>query len=244
MNKKQLTHNQKIDFYLEGLNKGLANSLLLYGQAGCGKSTAIMNFMDRHGYSSGEQYKYLQNYTTPIQLFKKLKEVNGLKNPKILILDDIEDALKNTQIIGILKGACWGVGKNNERIVCWNSSSLKDEAKQFVFKGKVIIIVNAINTNNPLIQALVDRGFYYGITFTKQQTTDLILKNAKLPYQKINYQSRMMIANFLISQQYNIQNLSLRLLSKAYNLFLLSPSHWRQLLKECFVNQGKGSELL
>ena len=216
--------------YITGLAKGYGNSLIVVSKAGYGKTETTMETMKILGYEEKVNYLYLNNYITPVELFQKLQEVNKLQEPKILILDDIEETLKNMRIVGILKGALWEV--NGHRRVNWNSGTYKITEKEFEFQGRIIFLLNQLNKKNPLINALKDRGFYFEFDLTFEEMMKLMEEKANLPYQNIPYNKRKEIIQFLIKNSNNSPNVSLRLLPKAYQLYLISPNHYQHLIKE------------
>lgn len=216
--------------YIEGLAKGYGNSLIIVSQAGLGKTETTIETLKQLNYVAGVNYTYLSNYITPIELFKTLHSVNKLKEPKILILDDVEDTLRNPRAIGLLKGALWAV--NGHRKVMWWSGTHLLKEKQFEFTGRIIFLLNSFNRRNPILNALKDRGYYYEMKFNNGEMLKLMEEKAKLPYQNIPLNKRKEIVFYLQKIANNSPNITLRLLPKAYQLFQLSPNHYKHLIKE------------
>jgi len=212
--------------YILGLSQGYSTSLIVNSPAGLGKTETTLEMMKELGYEENQNYKYISNYITPIELFLLLEEVNKLDNPRILIVDDGEEMLKNERAVGILKGALWE--SNGRRRVNWLSGTYKIKNKEFNFEGRIILLLNKINRKSALISALIDRGFYFEFNLTKQEKLQLLRERAKLPYQNIPFNKREEIVDF-ISKVGKEENFSLRVLPKIYNLYLLSPNHFREL---------------
>lgn len=213
--------------YITGLSKDLATSLIVVSRAGLGKTELTLRTMKELGLVEYEHYLYYANYITPRALVSVLEGVNDLKHPKLLILDDGEDTLKNLQTIGILKGALWEA--NGKRKVFWTTSK---EQIEFEFNGRIIFLLNQLNKKNSLINALRDRGFYYNFNFTNKEIIELIDKRSDLKYHNISHHQRKKIVDYLRGITKGSAKITLRLLPKAYNLYLLSPNHWRRLVQE------------
>ena len=213
--------------YIIGLSKGYGNSLIVVSRAGLGKTETTMETMKELKLEEGKHYTYANNYITPRALVELLLRVNALQEPRMLVLDDIEDTLKNPESVGVLKGALWEV--NGKRRVSWLTS--KDELG-FNFTGRIIFLLNYINKKSPVINALKDRGFYYEMDLTLSEMTALMEERAKLPYKDIPYNKRKEIVQFLQKVANNSPNITLRLLPKAYQLYQISPNHYQRLIKE------------
>lgn len=214
--------------YITGLTKGYANSLIIVSKAGYGKTETTIETLKELGIEKGKQYLYLNNYITPVELYQILMGVNALQEPKILVLDDIEDTLRNLRAIGLLKGALWEV--NGKRQVSWYSGTYKIKEKSFDFQGKIIFLLNQFNRKNPVLNALRDRGLYYQMDLSVDEMIKLMDERAKIPYQNIPYHKRKEIITFIQKVAGKSQDITLRLLPKAYNLYLLSPNHYKDLI--------------
>ena len=216
--------------YLIGICKGYSNSLVVCSPAGYGKTELTLSTLKELGLEENEHYKYISNYITPVELYLLLEEVNQLKEPRILVLDDVEDTLTNQRSIGLLKGALWASG--GKRIVGWRSGSYRIKNKEIEFEGKVIMLLNQFNSKNPLLNALKDRSFYYEIKLEPFEIIELIKERAKLPYLNSSYIQRRKVVELLEKLKQN--DLTLRSYPQAMNLFLLAPNHYQELIQEMF----------
>lgn len=223
-----MKHHDVLEKFIAGLAKGYANSLIVVSKAGYGKTETTINTLHGFGYKEGEHYTYLSNYITPVSLYNRLQDVNQLQDPKILILDDVEETLKNPQVVGLLKGALWGV--NGKRKVCWVSNTTKIDKTEFDFHGKIIFLLNDFNKKSPVVFALRDRGFFYQMEMTNEELIKMMEERAKEPYKNIPIEKRKEIVQFLIKVGGKSSNITLRLLPKAYNLYLVSPNHYKELI--------------
>jgi len=225
-----MTQHDLLKRYILCVAKGYGNSLIVVSKAGLGKTELTMETMGELGFREGQNYIYVPNYITPVELYLLLEEVNKLQDPKILILDDVEDTLKNRTTIGLLKGALWQV--NGRRRVSWRSGTYKIEEKEFDFQGRIIFLLNQLHTKNPIVNALKDRGFYFEMEMTLQDMFKLMRERAEMPFGDIPINKRREIASYLIEVGKSTKNISLRTLPKAFQMFQISPNHWRELLKQ------------
>ena len=214
--------------YIDGLTKEYANSLIVVSKAGQGKTSITIQTLQEMGLKESEHYSYIANYITPRALVDVLDGVNRLKAPQLLIMDDIEDTLKNLQAIGLLKGALWEA--DGKRRVFWRTTK---EDISFEFTGRIIFLLNYLNEKSVIIQALKDRSLYYEMDLTPDEMAEMIFQRAEeREYNNIPKNKRIEIAEYIQKVAKGNSNVSLRLLTKAYNLYLVSPNHWQKLVVE------------
>jgi hypothetical protein len=217
-----MTQFELLKRYIEGVAKGYSNSLVVVSSAGFGKSETTLATLKNLGLKENQDFIYTSNYITPVELFLLLQENSN----KIIVLDDCEDTLRDPKAIGILKGALWSVvGK--KRIVNWLSGTYRIKNKSFEFSGKMIFLLNQINEKSSLIRALKDRGLYLELSFTKQELVELMRKKIENDYQNVSSKVKNDIVEII--QKYG-NNISLRTLPKAIQLYLLSPNHYQHLI--------------
>ncbi len=205
--------------------KGYSNSLFIIGNGGMGKTEAVSQGLNSLGYKEKENYIYLSNYTTPRGLISLLQEVNKLQPPRLLIMDDISNSLRNPIVVEILKSCLWEF--NGKRRIIWKTH--RDNI-EFEFQGKIIIILNYLNAENPLIASLIDRSSFYEIKLTHQEVRELILERAKKPFANIPAQKREEIAKYICQVGINSKKFSLRLLPISFSYYLSSPHHYKNLI--------------
>jgi len=174
-------------------------------------------------------YKFINNYSSPLELYNILRNVNDLQDPKILVIDDGEEILNSTRSVGILRSALWST-PDGIRKVCWSSTSSKVETQSFEFKGRVIFLGNKLNLKSSLIQALVSRGLYYHLEMENSEMLELIKERSEKPFRKLTTSQRKKIVSYIGEVGKFSDKLTLRTLTQAYQLFILSPNHWRELL--------------
>lgn len=228
--KKSLKKHQIIYKFCEGLKKDLANSLLLVGEAGIGKSESVLTSLKELRLKEDEHFKYLNAYSSPLEFYHLLEEVNEeLASPKLLVLDDSEEYINNKRILALLRSALWG-NLEGRRVIHWNSP--RAENRNFEFDGKLIILLNELNLENNLIRALVSRGFYYHLKLSNQEKIALMKDRIQEPYKNLEFRQRKKIIDYIEKIGRYSDKLTLRTLIQSYNLFILSPQHFQTLIKE------------
>ena len=228
-----MTQHELLKRYILCVARGYGNSLIVVSKAGLGKTELTMDTLAELNFEEGKHYIYVPNYITPVELYLLLENVNKLQDPKILVLDDVEDTLNNKTTIGLLKGALWAV--NERRRVSWRSGTHKITKKEFDFEGRIIFLLNQLHTKSPVVNALKDRGFYFVMDLTLQDMFKLMKERAEVPHEGIPLNKRREIVDYLVNVGRNTKNISLRTLPKAFQMFQISPNHWQELLKQEIV---------
>jgi len=138
-------YENAINLFLNSEKKGL----LVFGDKGKGKTFNTIRILEK----LNKDFELVKGHITPLQLYKKLFEnSNG-----ILVFDDITDMLKDKKKMALLLGALDKLGE-----VSWLSSNMfLDLPSKFNFNGKIIIILNKIDVNNEVQEALYDRCIPY-----------------------------------------------------------------------------------
>jgi len=219
-----MKQHQLLQLYVEVIAKGLTNSLIVQSPAGYGKSETTFKALKMLGLQKGVNYVWESGYLTPKGLLNALRRVNLISSPRILVLDDIEDTLKNLQTIGLLKSALWEI--DGTRKVFWQTNR---EHIEFEFKGRIIFLLNKINENNPIVKALIDRSLYYQMDLTKDEMINLMREKIR-EFNELTYQQQQKIMKFIV--KVGGENISLRKLPLAISLFKFSPNHYQELLNK------------
>lgn len=224
-----MTQHEILKKFVLGIKKDLANSLLVVGSAGTGKTETVLSGLKELKLTEGEHFKYLNNYSSPLEFYHTLGEMNELKEPRILILDDAEEFINDKRILGILRASLWA-GTDNKRIIHWNSPRAKETS--FEFAGKIIFLLNELNLKNSLVCALISRGFYFHFSLTNQEKLELMRKRAEKPYRDLSKKERQRIMNYIEKVGEFSGKLTLRTLPQAFSLYILSPNHYQTLVAE------------
>lgn len=228
MPKKKLKKHEIADKFIRGLLQGHINSFILIGRGGTGKTEVVLKTFDSLNLKENKHFKYINSHCSPKRFYQVLKEVNKLENPKCLLLDDFDLVLKNRTIVGMLRSALWGDLKGNRK-VSWYSTTTKED-EEFYFKGKIIFLLNELKMNDPLIKALVSRGFYYNITLSNPEMIGLMRRRIQLPYLKLTFAQRKKVLDFIVRIGADSKRLTLRTLELGLSLFNSTPNHYQRLL--------------
>lgn len=212
--------------FIQVLVEGNNHSLIVVSPAGYGKTETTLDFLKEMNLIEGKHFKYIPNYITPKGLVEELEEANKLINPKLLVLDDVEDTLRNIRSVGVLKGALWAT-PDGRRKVSWITSR---EKKEFYFTGKIMFLLNHFNPDGSIMNALKDRSMFYNIELTNEELCELMAERSKVSYEQIPLLQRQKIAEFIQKVGNGSKKLSLRLLPKAYQMYMVSPNHWQGLI--------------
>lgn len=213
--------------FITSLVKGGNTCLIVKGEAGIGKSETTMRALNDLGYKKGEHYRYLNNYASPKAFFDFLSRSQYLKDPKILVLDDPEEMLKQSKIVGVLKGALWSV--DGQRVCNWVNNG---KNTSFNFTGKIIIIVNRFEEKFNLLNTIRDRSLFYEMRFTQEQLIELVRKRAaEQDFRNIPIGTRLEIVEYVIQRSAG-RRISLRNFPIALDLYLGNPDNWKRLLEE------------
>lgn len=210
--------------YIKGIVLGYSNSLVVQSLSGMGKTENLLKTLqNEYKLVRDEHYYYFNGYATPKAIVGLLQAVNRLAEPRILVLDDFEESLKSMQAVGILRSALWET--NGHRQVLWATSR---ERISFDFKGKIIFLLNKLNLNNPIVQALASRGFYYTMEFSRQEILQMMREKAKVISPEITYHQKMRLIGMIA--KVSDDKLNLRLLPQAIALYRLNPQKVEQLI--------------
>ncbi|MEX0596196.1 MAG: hypothetical protein WD512_06815, partial [Candidatus Paceibacterota bacterium] len=150
------------------------HSLIISSPPGFGKTSLILEEMNKLCYEQNEDYKYITGHITPMKFYEMLSESRTLKNGGLVILDDCDTLLTNKTSVGLLKSALSEA--NGKRMVTYDSRVIIE--KEFNFEGKIIIITNHLNKNKVLLP-LCDRSFVYDFELDKDEL--LVYIKEKLP---------------------------------------------------------------
>ncbi len=211
------------------LNDG-SSALIVLSKGGLGKTTYIFNALKKKKLQHKKHYLYYNSYFTPLGFYQTLIKTTYLKQPKLLILDDVELILQDKQIMNFIKAATWE--NQNGRIINYVSSAKKSKIPDSInFDGKIIMLLNEMPKNNPILQAVKDRILFCELKWSNQQILDYMQqKIVNQPYKNLSYVKRIKIFNFIKKHFNSKTNLTLRLLIKSYNYYIFSPNNWQELV--------------
>jgi hypothetical protein len=150
--------NERFDFLTDFVNMvadRTSPSLLVTGEGGLGKTytvnkalkdAGLQNASEMIGYGSDDVlmehqsrrvYSVVKGYSTAKGLYRTLYENRN----RVLVLDDVDNVLRDPVALNLLKGA---LDSYDKRIISWNAESSGDDdlPRSFEFRGGIIFISN------------------------------------------------------------------------------------------------------
>ncbi len=153
MNKKYELLNEG----LKALSESAINLLILKGDAGTGKTYFTLKYVK----DKNLNYKYINNYATPLAFYKIIYENRG---KDIIIFDDVQ-SIGDQKIRSMLKSVC-GELDNGKRIVSYYSTSpileQNDLPPSFELDVNIVLIFNdSISGFEPIVNRGITIDFFF-----------------------------------------------------------------------------------
>lgn len=195
-----------------GLYLKRKQNFILISGGGLGKSTLIREIM------RGKEYLFVNSKSTPLQTY--LNIYSRKEKHIYAIFDDINDLLKSSITISMLKSFC---DLEPIKQINYNSTSpLLNEVKQSCsVEGNAFIILNKLNLNNSEIKPLLDRCFVCQFEPTKEE----IFKEMVRISSKYECEGIKEILGF-IRENMKYVDISLRTFVKAIELYKFNKERW------------------
>ena len=243
--KNEFPINQRFDFVsdiVKMVARKKAPSMIITGEGGLGKSYSVVKALREEGYINitelvaenaaipdEKSYVIIKGYSTPKGLFKTLYEFRN----SIIVFDDTDSILKDTDALNILKGA---LDSYSKRIISWHSSLRDDEIpRTFSFCGGVIFISNI--SPERLDQALKTRSMCVDLTMSTDQKIErmrtILISNEFMPEVSLCHKQEAM--DLIEEHKDNAKEVSLRTLINTVKI-RTSNSNWRPLAKYMLVS--------
>lgn len=222
--------------YIKMVLSKKAKGLLLYGEAGLGKSFNVKRALIESNLKEGIDFNFVAGHITPLQLYKKLY----FNKEKLIILDDI-NILESKINLNMLK-ACLS---DNGGIVEYSSSALKDLPNQFYFTGRIIILLNDKPKNNEHLKAVESRILTYHLEMDYNTKISILYDIAKADYEGVSLEERQEICKW-IKENTNegTKNLSIRLLKLCFEFYKWDKQNWKGLAMAYIQNDELSSLIL
>jgi len=219
--------------YIEMVVKGHRNGLFLYGDGGWGKSFNVKKHLINQKLIEGEDYVFICGHITPAQFYIKLYHARD----KIVVFDDV-NILESKTNLNMLK-ACLNENSHN-KIEYHTTSKVMEKAKipsSFLFNGQVIILLNEKPIRNQNLNAVETRILHHHLDFGYQDKISILYDIAKLDYDGVTIEERVMIANWIKeSTNEATQNLNIRLLFICFDFYKHNQERWKELASNYIQN--------
>ena len=218
---------------------GLSRSLFCQGPAGVGKSTGIMEALEK----TKAEVELIKGFCTPLELYSVLYANRHTKN--IIVFDDADGIFADEVCMNLLKAA---TDSTSRRVISWRSSKDMYDAdgdslpSTFEFNGSVIFITNKdfnleIAKAGKLachFEALRSRAHCISLNIHTKREYVIHLKNViatKPILDAFSKASKQEIVDFIDENQDKFIELSLRMIKKLADLVKINPKNWKNLAK-------------
>lgn len=233
----QLAHLEKryelVRDRVRGVVSGRHTGFFLGGRGGIGKSRTIADELDRLGVS----FILTNSHLTGRGLVDLLQNYPDFFH----LIDDIEEAIRDPQAMGVLKSALWGTRRNREghleRWITWNAHGV---AIEFPFTGGIIMTSNLDLRNLPRLAALKTRIAWLDLRVSNPEIEAMMRKIAIEGYppgdNQLEPQHCLEVVKFIVDEAGRInRSLDLRLLVNSFEDRLQAEDYeaglsWRDLV--------------
>lgn len=232
--------------YAEMVAAGDANSLLVGGEGGLGKTWTIMSALIAAGYRDlskieaeaeigmkvrrDKAYRFIKGYSTAKSLYRALYEDNGA----VMIFDDCDSIHTDKTGANILKTA---LDTLDERIIHWNAEEPiggTDLPRSFEYTGRIIFISNL--RFEKMNEALLTRALRVNLQMTKPEIMERvrwILDESPDFLPAIGKAHKDEVYDIIMENLDTVQRLSLRTMILCCKIRQANKANWRDLI----VNQ-------
>jgi len=205
--------------------RGQRRGLILYGNAGLGKSYNTQKAFSEEGVS----FKYMSGHITNLALYQFLYD----NRKEHIILDDV-NILDNEINLNMLKSAL----NDNVSVVSYSTTSSKIKVpSQFVFEGSITILLNKKPRNNDSLDAVESRILVHELKFNYSEKLLLMKQISLMPYKNTTQEDRNFVFNW-IKDNTNVstKNFNLRDLFKVFEFYIYSQSRKDIDVFNCLAN--------
>ncbi len=230
------TRFNALDVMSRATARGINRSLIVSGPAGLGKSFTVERAAEMAG-----DFAHVKGYIRPTGLYRTL--YNNRRDGDLIVFDDIDVIFSDETSLNLLKAAC---DSSDVRKLSWLSNAVMEDddgneiPSTFEFRGSVIFITNVcfesmINKGSklsPHFEALISRSHYLdlGIKNRKDYMVRIkqVLRSGMLDECLVESEKQE-IVDFMEENIDKMRELSLRMVKKLGQLYLMDKSSWKDL---------------
>ena len=233
--------NERFDFLgkaIEMVADKVQPSVIITGKGGVGKSYSVRkallnkNLEDYSGLigedisAADDGFVFIKGFSTAKNLYRSLYNNNG----SVVVLDDIDSVLKDTNAINILKAV---LDSYDQRIVSWGAEMRGDDdlPRSFEFTGSVVIITN-LNCSE-IEQALLSRSLVIDLQMSPEEIVERMRVIANSPefLPEYSQQVKQDSIEFIDENKQIAKDLSLRTLVSVSKIRSEFPNDWHNMAK-------------
>lgn len=233
------------------VSEGIIKGLIVAGPPGVGKSHGIyecLRYYDGFGkLIDSKTVTYVSGKTTPLALYMSLWESRG--SDQLVVYDDCDSVLWEEDSQNILKAA---LDSRDVRRITWNTTSrVLDKAdipNSFDFAGRIIFItnINFARMRDSKVKAHLDairsRCHYFNLSMGSARDVILRIKYmiAEGMLEKYEFAPELVeeITDFIEHNQSDLEELSLRMVTKIADLAKGRPGRWQRLARTTCMRQS------
>jgi hypothetical protein len=230
----------------KAVKQGIVRAMIVSGPPGVGKSFGVEEVLQKDDLfntiaEKKPRYEIVKGASSAIGLYSKLYEYSKPKN--VLVFDDCDDILMDELSLNLLKGA---LDSSKRRWIAWNTDSriLRSEGipDRFEFSGSAIFITNIkfdlvrSKKIRAHLEALESRCHYIDLEMSttrermlriKQVVDDGMLDDRD----GLSDIAKDEVVEFVVGNQDNLRELSLRTILKVADLREAFPENWQAMAK-------------
>lgn len=210
-----------IESMVDMVVRGSANSLVVTGSGGLGKSYTVFNRLKLNDLGDAD-YERVSGHMTPKALYRKLHD----SNDRIVVFDDCDSVLTNELSANLLKSALDSYGN---RVLCWASEmgGTGDLPGQFNFSGRVVFISNFSLVDIP--QPIISRALYVDVTMTVDEKIERIRAISGALCPDLSATAREECLDLIANVRHRVSDLNLRTMMKVAAIRRANPNTWRDI---------------
>lgn len=163
-------HYDRLSRYIRMVTRGEGRSLIVNGDAGMGKTEFTTDIIEEYANRTEKLCDFVSGTLSAVDLYARLYHHRG--EGQILVIDDTDKILENTEALEVLKGA---TDSKKNPTLSWGKAysshlSKMNVQSEFDYHGKVIIITNKAMRTAPdkqptitqqRVNPLMDRVNYF-----------------------------------------------------------------------------------
>lgn len=239
-------HYNSIATLVEAFAKRTTNKrgLIVNGPNGGGKTEVVKHSLDL----TGAEYHIINGSMTAPQLFIKLFK-HARKPNQILVIDDTDVVLEDTEMCDLLKAAIDSTSKTVDYAKT-NSAALRMEnvPTRFTCEGRVILVSNKImniadmsKRQRQSVKPVRDRCMYVPAGLNPEWTAvamNVLYKHGMIRCfneSKLDASVKETILKFLVKEVKHFPGLSFRTLITCMDMYKIDKKNWRNLV---MMDQG------